>query len=74
MKIITKNKETRICPFLKPDAEGVADIHIIVRERGTIRLNLSSRTLVMASEAARALAEALLYAAKEAEKGRDGGK
>lgn len=69
MKVVTKNKEARIYPFLKPEAEGGSDTYIIVRERGTIRLDLNSRTLVMSAEAARTLAEALLYASEIAQNG-----
>lgn len=69
MKIVTKNKETRIYPFLKPEAEGGSDTYIIVRERGVIRLDQSSRFLVMSAEAARTLAEALLHASEIAQKG-----
>lgn len=71
MKIVTKNKETRIYPFLKPEAEGGSDTYIIVRERGTIRLDLSSRALVLSPEAARTLAEALLHAVSLVEEGRE---
>jgi hypothetical protein len=71
MKVVTKNKETRIFPFLKPEAEGGSDTYIIVRERGMIRLDQRSKTFVLSAEAARTLAEALLHAVEVAERGRE---
>lgn len=68
MKVVTKNKETRIYPFLSPKEKPTALMGCItIYANGLIQLDEFNK-MTMSADIAQALAEALLHAVEVAKK------